>query len=84
MELLMKTFKSFIVEKKKATITKKESYRGRTTADVEYNVHDENGRHIRTTKTKKEAKMWKDIAHLNSLSDNDVADLFAKEFANIK
>jgi len=34
----MKTFKSFIVEEKKATITKKESYRGRTTADVEYNV----------------------------------------------
>ena len=47
----MKTFKAFIVEEKKATITKKESYRGRTTADVEYNVHDENGRHIRTTKT---------------------------------
>jgi predicted nuclease with TOPRIM domain len=26
----------------------------------------------------------KDLAYLNSLSDNDVADLFAKEFANIK
>ena len=26
----------------------------------------------------------KDIAYINSLSDNDVADLFAKEFANIK
>ena len=55
----MKTFKSFIVEEKKATITKKESYRGRTTADVEYNVHDENGRLIRTTKTKREAKCGK-------------------------
>jgi hypothetical protein len=50
----MKTFKSFIVEEKKATITKKESYRGRTTADVEYNVHDE-----------KEAKMWKDMHELS-------------------
>ena len=61
----MKSFKSFIVEEKKATITKKESYRGRTTADVEYNVHDENGRHIRTTKTKKEAKLWKDMHELS-------------------
>lgn len=26
----------------------------------------------------------KDLAYLNSLSDNDIADLFAKEFANIK
>jgi flagellar biosynthesis chaperone FliJ len=26
----------------------------------------------------------KDIAYINNLSDNDVADLFAKEFANIK
>ena len=26
----------------------------------------------------------KDIAYINSLSDNDVADLFTKEFANIK
>ena len=50
----MKSFNTFIAEEKKATITKKESYRGRTTADVEYNVHDENGRHIRTTKTKKD------------------------------
>ena len=65
MELLMKTFKSFIVEEKKATITKKESYRGRTTADVEYNVHDGNGRLIRTTKTKREAKMWKDMHELS-------------------
>ena len=39
-------------------------YRGRTTADVEYQVHDENGRHIRTTKTKKEAKLWKDMHEL--------------------
>jgi hypothetical protein len=28
-------------------------------------VHDENGRHIRTTKTKKEAKMWKDMHELS-------------------
>jgi len=61
----VKSFKTFITEEKKATITKKESYRGRTTADVEYNVHDENGRHIRTTKTKKEAKMWKDMHELS-------------------
>jgi len=26
----------------------------------------------------------KDIAYINSLSDNDVADLFTKEFTNIK
>lgn len=26
----------------------------------------------------------KDLAYINSLSDNDVADLFSKEFANIK
>lgn len=26
----------------------------------------------------------KDIAYINNLSDNDVADLFAKEFADIK
>jgi regulator of replication initiation timing len=26
----------------------------------------------------------KDIAYINNLSDNDVADLFAEEFANIK
>lgn len=26
----------------------------------------------------------KDLAYINSLSDNDVADLFTKEFANIK
>jgi len=39
--------------------------KSRTTADVEYNVHDENGRHIRTTKTKKEAKMWKDMHELS-------------------
>jgi hypothetical protein len=61
----MKSFKSFIVEEKKAKITKKESYRGRTTADVEYQVHDENGRHIRTTKTKKEAKLWADMHELS-------------------
>ena len=61
----MKSFKYFIVEQKRATITKKESYRGRTTADVEYQVHDETGRHIRTTKTKKEAKMWKDMHELS-------------------
>ena len=61
----MKSFKSFIVEEKKATITKKESYRGRTTADVEYNVHDENGRHIRTKKTKKEATLWADMHELS-------------------
>jgi len=60
----VKSFKSFIVEQKKATITKKESYRGRTTADVEYHVRDENGRHIRTTKTKKEAKLWADMHEL--------------------
>ena len=61
----MKSFKSFIVEEKKAKITKKESYRGRTTADVEYHVHDENNRLIRATKTKKEAKMWKDMHELS-------------------
>jgi len=61
----VKSFKSFIVEEKKATITKKESYRGRTTADVEYNVHDEKGNHIRTTKTKKEAKVWADMHELS-------------------
>jgi hypothetical protein len=60
----MKTFKSFIAEGKKATITRKAMYRGRTTADVEYQVHDENGQHIRTTKTKKEAKLWKDMHEL--------------------
>ena len=60
----MKTFKSFILEEKKAIITRKAMYRGRTTADVEYHVHDENGQHIRTTKTKKEAKLWKDLHEL--------------------
>ena len=60
----MKSFKRFISEQKVATITKKESFRGRTTPDVEYHVHDENGRHIRTTKTKKEARMWKDMHEL--------------------
>ena len=36
-------------------------------------------------KTKKlKEQHEKDIAHLNSLSDNDVADLFAKEFAELK
>lgn len=54
-----------VTEEKKATITKKESFRGRTTADVEYNVHDEKGNHIRTTKTKKEAKVWADMHELS-------------------
>ena len=67
----MKSFKHFIVEQKNATITKKESYRGRTTADVEYQVHDETGRHIRTTKTKKEAKMWKDMHELSKEQMHD-------------
>jgi hypothetical protein len=67
----MKSFKSFIVEEKKAKITKKESYRGRTTADVEYQVHDETGRHIRTTKTKKEAKIWKDMHELSNEQMHD-------------
>jgi hypothetical protein len=67
----MKSFKSFIVEQKKATITKKESYRGRTTADVEYLVHDETGRHIRTTKTKIEAKIWKDMHELSKEQMHD-------------
>jgi hypothetical protein len=67
----MKSFKYFIVEQKKATITKKESYRGRTTADVEYQVHDETGRHIRTTKTKKEAKIWKDMHELSKEQMHD-------------
>lgn len=36
-------------------------------------------------KTKKlKEQHEKDIAHLNSLSDNDVADLFAKEFTELK
>ena len=36
-------------------------------------------------KTKKlKEQHEKDIAYINNLSDNDVADLFAKEFANIK
>jgi len=61
----MKTFFEYLVEQKKATITKKESYRGRTTADVEYQVHDEAGRHIRTTKTKKEARVWADMHELS-------------------
>ena len=67
----MKSFKHFIVEQKKATITKKESYRGRTTTDVEYQVHDETGRHIRTTKTKKEAKLWKDMHELSKEQMHD-------------
>ena len=67
----MKSFKHFIVEQKKATITKKESYRGRTTADVEYQLHDETGRHIRTTKTKKEAKLWKDMHELSKEQMHD-------------
>ena len=67
----MKSFKSFIVEQKNATITKKESYRGRTTADVEYQIHDETGRHIRTTKTKKEAKLWKDMHELSKEQMHD-------------
>jgi hypothetical protein len=67
----MKSFKHFIVEQKKATITKKESYRGRTTADAEYQVHDETGRHIRTTKTKKEAKLWKDMHELSKEQMHD-------------
>ena len=54
-----------VTEEKKASITKKESFRGRTTADVEYNVHDEKGNHIRTTKTKKEAKVWADMHELS-------------------
>ncbi len=36
-------------------------------------------------KTKKlKEQHEKDIAYINSLSDNDVADLFAKEFAELK
>jgi peptidoglycan hydrolase CwlO-like protein len=36
-------------------------------------------------KTKKlKEQHEKDITYINNLSDNDVADLFAKEFANIK
>jgi hypothetical protein len=60
----MKTFKEFMGEEKKAVITKNVSYRGNTTGDTEWHVHDENGRHIRSTKTKKEANMWKDIHEL--------------------
>ena len=60
----MKSFVDFIKEEKKATITKSVSYRGNTTGDTSWHVHDENGRHIRSTKTKKEAVMWKDIHEL--------------------
>ena len=60
----MKTFIEFMNEEKKAVITKTVNYRGKTTADTEWHVHDENGKHIRTTKTKKEALKWKDLHEL--------------------
>jgi hypothetical protein len=34
-------------------------------------VHDETGRHIRTTKTKKEAKIWKDMHELSKEQMHD-------------
>jgi hypothetical protein len=48
-----------------ATIERKESYRGRTTPDVEYIVKNNDGKIVRTCKTKKEAKMWLDMETLS-------------------
>ena len=44
---------------------RKESYRGRTTPDVEYIVKNNDGKIVRTCKTKKEAKMWLDMETLS-------------------
>jgi hypothetical protein len=43
------------------SIERKESYRGRTTPDIEYVVKDANGKIIRVCKTKKEARIWYDM-----------------------
>jgi hypothetical protein len=47
------------------TIERKESFRGRTTPDVEYIVRDDNGKIVRQCKTKKEAKIWYDMINLS-------------------
>ena len=48
-----------------AEIQRKESFRGRTTPDIEYIVRDDNGNIIRHCKTKKEAKIWYDMITLS-------------------
>jgi len=48
-----------------AEIQRKESFRGRTTPDIEYIVRDDNGNIVRHCKTKKEAKIWYDMITLS-------------------
>ena len=48
-------------ESKGARIERKESFRGRTTPDVEYIVYDQEGNRYRTFKTKKEAQQALDM-----------------------
>ena len=50
-----------IEESKGARIERKESFRGRTTPDVEYIVYDQDGNRYRTFKTKKEAQQALDM-----------------------
>ena len=47
----MKSFKNYIFES--AKLVRKSSYRGRTTADVEWEAHDKDGNIVRVEKTKK-------------------------------
>lgn len=59
----MISFKSFITET--AIVKKKESFRGRTTADVEWHAIDKHGNIMRIEKTKKAAQVWADMENLS-------------------
>jgi len=59
----MKSFKNYIYET--AKLVKKSSYRGRTTADVEWQAHDKHGNIVRTEKTKKAAQVWVDMENMS-------------------
>ena len=61
-QFLKQSLKQGVAE---AEIQRKESFRSRTTPDIEYIVRDDSGNIVRHCKTKKEAKMWYDMITLS-------------------
>jgi len=59
----MKSFNNYILEN--AKLVKKSAYRGRTTADVEWEAHDKHGNIIRVEKSKKAAQVWVDMENMS-------------------
>ena len=71
----MKSFKNYIFES--AKLVKKSSYRGRTTADVEWEAHDKDGNIVRVEKTKKAAQVWVDMYNMSK-------EEFFKKYPHLK